>query len=194
MDFRKVVAALVKEEAFEFFEVFTEIPDQANALFEQLFDGFNFQLEKHYQIIETSNIRWLLDETHLTQNTLRLFLYGAPLTSYFERKQQRFIPFNVNVDGAQQSFETVVAIMGHLTARKAIRDAIYSYHKLLYEAAKEEEKTDQQSFRAIQYYYNRVARLLQHRSSFPSSQEFAKCLADHHQPPKADAQTKGNNR
>jgi hypothetical protein len=181
--FKDVMAAFVNEDAFEFYEVFTEIPDQAKALFEQLFKGLNLELGKDYDVIGTKDAKWLFDETHLERNTLRLFLYGAPLTSYFDRKRQRYIPFNVKLDGAKKSFETVVAIKGNPAERKAIHKAIDDYHTLLYEAANEEREADRQSFRAVQFHYNRVARLLQHRSSFPSSQEYAKCLADHHQLP-----------
>ena len=176
---KDIVKVLVQEKTFDNFEVFTEIPEQAKALFKELFGELNLK----YDIVETTSAKWLFDETHLCQNTLRLFLYGAPLTNYLSHKRQRFIPFKVRLDGARESFLTVIAVKGADKARKAIAKAMEEYHCRLYKAAQEETENDRQAFRTVQYHYNRVARLLQHRSSFLSSQEYAKCLAEHHQAP-----------
>jgi len=187
-DIRKVVAALHKENSFEYFEVFTEIPAQAKALAGELFESLDLKEGTHYNVFDLTKATRFFDESHLLKKTLRLFLYGAPLTRYFLRKKQRYIPFEVTINGAEDSFETVVAVKGNPSVREAISNAICIYHRTLYDAAKKEKEREQQSFRAVQYHYNRVARLLQHRSSFPSSLEYAKCLADHHQPPKVGGQ------
>jgi hypothetical protein len=123
-------------------------------------------------------------EEHLRSNTLRLFLYGAPLTSYLRRKRQRYIPFKVEtLEGAEASFRTVMVITGATKkVRAIIRRAVARYHNHLYSAAGVEQE-NQHNFRAVQYNYNRVARLLQHRSSFLSSFDYAECLSVHHKNP-----------
>lgn len=167
-----------------FFEVFTEIPTQAKALFPLILKGCKQHLEPSY--LEPQKAHSILPMgDHLRNNTLRFFLYGAPLTSYFLRKRQRYIPFKVDkLNSAESSFRTVVVVRGgDENKRKQIIAALGRYHSNLYKTANAELKDDRLNFRAVQYNYNRIARLLQHRSSFPSSIDYAKCLDAHHKNP-----------
>jgi hypothetical protein len=183
---REVSFAEMKD--FEIWEIFTEIPKQAEALL----NAFEIAPDKRVLVAPESEGTWC-DERHLEKETLRLFLYGAPLTTYFLRKTQHYIPLRINGDKISSqtpvntAFDTVMAAKfdGDGAGRESVVDCLTKYHAKLFEAARQERDGADAGgqFRSVQYHYNRVARALQHRSSFLSSQDFAKCLADHHDYP-----------
>jgi hypothetical protein len=164
---------------FDHVEIFTEIPEQADVLFENVFSGVNMG-----RTVITSSAATLLDDTHLRKNSLRLFLYGAPLTAYLLRKKQHYIPFNVGLNGVKDVFETVIVVEGvNVEIVAEISTAVKKYHDVLYDSAARALPFNDDAFRAVQYHYNRAARQLQHRSSFLSAREYAQCLHEHHQAP-----------
>lgn len=161
-------------------EVFSDITPQAKALLEQPFNvGVGRGPVVHFV---GDGMASLFDDRHVSGQSVRVFLYGGPMTLYMRRKRTRYIPFAISAQHLGAQFQTVVAISAKDDARRAIHDAVERYHTLLGDAAATElnaPNSEVAGFRAIQYYYNRLARMLAHRSSFPSSLEYARCIVEH---------------
>jgi hypothetical protein len=158
---------------FDPIEVFTEIEDVAIAIVAQYFPDN----KKECPII-TANNCCSLDERHLRGTTIRLYVYGAPMAMYFSRKK-RFLGFEVSETGKAAGVKTAALIhSADASTRASVATALKSYHVALLDACAE-PKTTASSFRAIQYYYNRFARVMQHRSSFPTGVEYARSIVDH---------------
>jgi hypothetical protein len=168
---------------FELFEVYTEIPDQATAFFDVFAKKIGLTVKR--RIIEMSKAEFLVDSEHLTKRSLKLFFYGGPLMSYFFRKRQRYIPLLVDeIVEPMPFFKTLVAVTNSSAEIcKTIGECIRTYHLDLYKSAKQVSQTTCYSFRAMQHNYNRIARVLQTRSSFLSPLEYAQCLSQHHKEP-----------
>ncbi len=163
-------------QAFSRFEVVTEMMPQAREHFARWL-GLEGQ-EERLSFTGSAESSTLF-RGELLNGPLRMFLFGAPLSHYFARKPNRYLQLRLGEQGGP-AFETVVSLTGNVGTR--VIDAISDYHSVLYQHAAhvaigEEEP---QSFRSLQHHYNLVANCLQHRSSFDSPREYAKCISDHH--------------
>ena len=164
---------------FDVVEVFTDIGEQAEALLEPMLAHDSERHNVHLLFLRRESISRVFDDTHWKKKYLRIFLFGAPLTWYLENKSSRYIAFQIEPERvSERKFRTVVAVQGAGAWTKIVCTAVETYHKLLFEAA-DQEATGQYGFRALQYYYNRLARLIGHRSYFSSSQEYARCIREH---------------
>jgi hypothetical protein len=175
------IAPVVSEE-FSHVEVFSDIQPQAEALLAPLLRGTGANHQGPRFLGSRHAITAVFDDEHTWKRSLRIFLYGGPMTLYLRKKRSRYIPFAISPQELGEAFSTVVAISAHDGVRAEIHRAIKDYHVRLDDAATTEVSdadSSIMSFRAIQYYYNRLARLLAHRSSFPSSFEYARCIVEH---------------
>lgn len=176
--FVKIVPELMK--MFVHFEVFTDIKAQATALLKPVLWS-DERPTRTCTYLCPGDTSTLFEDEHLSNSTLRLFFYGAPMTHYFLKKHSRYIPFQIGPQAAtENSFRTVVAIVGDKAAAARAQTVVRRYHRLLFDAAASESGGDATGkFRALQHFYNRSARLLAHRSSFSSSCDYADCISQH---------------
>lgn len=176
--FVEVMPSLPK--LFPHIEIFTDILPQAIALLKPIF-AKSMRSGGTYSFLCPSDSTSLFDDTHIKTPALRLFFYGAPMTHYFLQKDARYIPFQIDpLRRSHSAFRTVVAITGDQVAATEVQETLRRYHKLLFVAARAEaDHKVAGSFRALQHYYNRFARLLAHRSSFSSSVAYAACVHQH---------------
>jgi hypothetical protein len=155
-------------------DVHTDIPSQALALLRQLdaTDTYNVPLFPS----ATADTADVLTDAPPPGSTLRLYLYGGPLTAYLKRKTDRFIDFRVPdtlTDKQSDDFTTCICVAGHNGLLRGLK----AYHTLLSNTA---HTTDQDDlFWPLCNAYNRLARVTQHRSSFPTASAFAACLREH---------------
>lgn len=112
---------------------------------------------------------------------LRVFIYGGSLSSYLRRKEDRYLPLDIdNGNGDDgEKMETYVRCPPEYI------EPLKQYHEELYKAAGEAQQNDEDSetcppFFTVYRSYNEMAWLLQHRSSFKNAKEYARCLWEHH--------------
>ena len=175
-EFTAIVPALAR--LFERVEVFTEVPELASSILETL----SPQLVERCDFLSPEK-SMLFDEKHLVGCVARLFIYGAPISSYLKRKGGRYIAFRVGDAPFLKDNEDLLTVIAVQAQQESDVDKVCkllgSYHSKLDRWARQEAREEKDSFRALQYHYNRLARLLQHRSSFGSSWEYARCLTEH---------------
>lgn len=119
--------------------------------------------------LEDDSLRHLSD-------SIRLYIYGGPLTAYLRRKSRRFIEIRIppsTARGHVSEFGTVVCTNSQ---SEDVQRALKHYHERLFSAAAHEAPDE---FWAVCTAYNRRSRAQLHRSSFLSAREFIKCLNEH---------------
>lgn len=123
-------------------------------------------------------------------STMRLFVYGGPLSTYLLRKDNYYV--GLLLGGANEGITTAVRIKGisSVSDRAKAKQAIAAYHRKLFADAETLCKSKGRSsadkcppFYSVYRAYNELAWTLQHRSSFKSAKEYAQCLFDHHVTP-----------
>lgn len=154
-------------------DVFSDIVTQARAIIDKL--CVNNQCTVHY----ADAINEVILGPPFSQS-LRLYLYGGPLTAYLRRKRGRFLPFTLPaplIKEASADFETCICVSPPNTD---VALALQRYHEELFRAASKYSNDD---FWNVCDAYNRVAHTHQHRSSFLSAAEYARCLHEHYSEP-----------
>ncbi|GMV20764.1 MAG: hypothetical protein AMXMBFR57_07130 [Acidimicrobiia bacterium] len=177
--FRDIVGLLVGQRRVE---VYSDIPEQAKSVCESILEGRTFSLME-------PDCPGIFDVPQTVDRTVRLFMYGGPLSTYFLRKHKWYVPFALDSPADMAAsvagkFKTLAALArteGHET--EVLTKTLASYHQQLYSAAK--DTGEHWQLRSAQEFYNRASIVRQHRSSFLSPEEFARCLSDHHQLPTA---------
>jgi hypothetical protein len=114
-------------------------------------------------------------------NALRVYLYGGPLTAFLRRQTREYVEFRLPdtliKSEVPEAFNTYVCTN---STDPVLIDALARYHDALFAAARE---GDYNGFWAVRNAYNRIAKTLQHPSSFKSAPEYAECLRDHYDSP-----------
>lgn len=169
-------------------ELFTDIPLQAMSVLERSLSEKNQKLVRVVKMQPAD----VFEHESMYADTVRLFLFGAPLTSYLSRKKKYYVPFDLTKREEDEllrldSFRTFMVIDegDDLVRLKdpisvAVETAVNTYHQLLFDGAR--DQAERWQFRTTQEFYNRTSRLLQLRPSFESAEDYAACLVDHHHP------------
>jgi hypothetical protein len=151
-------------------EVFTDIPAQAQAIIKQPRRG-----GYTVRIADAHSPADFLGPP--PSDSLRVHLYGGPLTAYLRRKPNRLVEFRfpyAAIEKVKQAFQTLICVS---PPNSQFIHILGKYHRALFAAAM---KSDSDSFWAVSAAYNRLARLQQHRSSFPSAADYVQCLREHY--------------
>jgi hypothetical protein len=114
-------------------------------------------------------------------SSIRFFIYGGPLSTYLNRKRNRYIA--LGIEPAESAavdvnlLQTVLILPDGVSA--AEREDLESYHRRLY--GEIDTKPGQCApFSGVYRAFNEVAWLLQSRASFRDAMEFRSCIVDHH--------------
>ena len=172
-------AALIEElnRHIDCLEILTDIPDQAN-LVELLMRDKGFDKSIEIRTIRDELQAIALDEPSV--RVLRLYFYGGPITSALGRRPREFLAFELgSFDNREKElFKTYICVVS-FREDKRVKDfceQLERYHQELFRCAEEEPK----QLRNVWWTYNRCADLLQHNSQFPTVEDFALCLIEHH--------------
>ncbi|MDQ4123235.1 MAG: hypothetical protein M3209_17495 [Acidobacteriota bacterium] len=161
-------------------EIYTDIPIQAGILktqFEQVLSG------KQIKIIRD----WTdyFDFPNSGKKVIRIYFYGAPVTSALSKRQEEFTPVSFPEVRDKSELNTYICAgkvvdsessESELISLKNTLQNLSDYHKNLFNSAKD-KFTD---LRNVWWTYNRYALSHQHNSLFKSPQDYAECLRLHH--------------
>jgi len=124
------------------------------------------------------------------QSSLRLFIYGGPLSSYFVRKPNYYIPTCLHLPADTTPEKGIpTGIFLNSPNDEQHLSSIKDYHRQLYTRAQELKDLGAKDaaytkecppFYSVYQSYNEMALLMQHRSSFRGPKDYGVCIAEHH--------------
>ena len=160
---------------FDLVEVYTDVPAQAGIVRSYL----------HEKMEHPPRMRVIGDLLHAhlmvrsDNRILRLYFYGAPLTSSLLTKDEYRKWELPNKLWKPDQFRTHCIIVSpcHIDT-SGIRSCLISYHNDLFKRAEE----DCSQLRNVWWAYNRAADMILHPSRFQSERKYAACLTSHHKP------------
>ncbi len=117
------------------------------------------------------------------RTVLRLFVYGGPLSTYLQRKDNRYLPLALDEGFSADADPTMeVALVLDKGATDDDKQCLARYHKELLRAASAGSCA---AFSSVYRAFNEMAWLVQSRASFQSADEFRECVKAHHAAPSA---------
>jgi len=185
LSFSRFLEAIVDFNAYEHVTVYAEIPQLGTYLqgisASMLNAGPKLDIYSGSASDKTGKLLLVpYAQCHQVHSSIRLFIYGGPLSTYLLRKTNRYLALSLDPrDTGKINLEllrTVLILPNELTA--AEKENLDKYHQRLY--GKLPANPQQCSpFSAVYRAFNEVAWLLQSRASFRDAEEFSRCIVTH---------------
>jgi hypothetical protein len=174
LDFLKAA----KSEGFDHLWIYAELEVLGRYL-QSLTGSTRFASTKlfHTQVVDGRCALPCIQRPSSHQNVLRMFIYGGSLSSYLLCKTTRYLALKLPDEEAQNG-----SMATYISCPSKWQTVLKAYHSALYESAVNfpRESSTCLPFFTVYRGYNEMAWLLQHRSSFKDSDDFARCLRHHH--------------